>query len=127
LIVIALTMVSGSRRRADRGDEEDGASKSQDNPHPDGEHAGNVDTPSDTDALSGIGAVDDWPHQSRGDAERPHLSRVWCQHGPRRDAVNDFPPNYLDTIDERLLGYLDENDELRADTVQRLWFYTSAL
>ena len=41
--------------------------------------------------------------------------------------MNDFLPSYLDTIDERLLGYLDENDELRADTVQRLRFYTSAL
>src|SRR5664280_644033 len=55
LIVIALTMVSGSRRRSDRGDEEDGASESQDNPHPDVEQAGDVDTPSDTDALSGFG------------------------------------------------------------------------
>jgi hypothetical protein len=41
--------------------------------------------------------------------------------------VFDFLPSYLDTIDERLLGYLVENDELRTETVQRLRFYTSAL
>jgi hypothetical protein len=34
---------------------------------------------------------------------------------------------YLDSIDERLLAYLDEAAELRLDTVRRLRLYTSAL
>ena len=71
LIVIALTMVSGSRRRGGRGDEEDGASENQDNLRPGVEHTGDVDTPGDTDALSSIGAMDDWPFPRHGDAERP--------------------------------------------------------
>jgi hypothetical protein len=71
LIVIALTMVSGSRRRSGRGDKGEGASKSQDNPRPGVEHADDVDTRGDTDALSGIGAVDDWPLPRHGDAEPP--------------------------------------------------------
>jgi hypothetical protein len=41
--------------------------------------------------------------------------------------VNDFLFTYLDSIDERLLEYLDEDDELKLDAVQRLRFYTSAL
>src|ERR1019366_6416351 len=71
LIVIALTMVSGSRRRSDSGDEEDEASESQDNPHPGVEHAADVDTPSVTDALDGFETADDWPLPRRGDTERP--------------------------------------------------------
>ena len=34
---------------------------------------------------------------------------------------------YLDSIDERLLAYLDRDEELRLDTVRRLRLYTSAL
>ncbi len=34
---------------------------------------------------------------------------------------------YLDSIHERLLVYLDEEDELRAEVVKRLRYYTSAL
>ena len=34
---------------------------------------------------------------------------------------------YLDSIDERLLDYLDEEDELRAEVVRRLRYYTTAL
>jgi hypothetical protein len=34
---------------------------------------------------------------------------------------------YLDSIDERLLDYLDEEDELRPEVVKRLRYYTSAL
>ena len=45
------------------------------------------------------------------------------QDGP----VNDFLVTYLDSIDGRLLEYLDEDDELKLDAVQRLRFYTSAL
>jgi hypothetical protein len=45
------------------------------------------------------------------------------QDGP----VNDFLFTYLDSIDERLLEYLDEDDELKLDAVQRLRFYTTAL
>jgi hypothetical protein len=43
------------------------------------------------------------------------------------EAVNDFLVVYLDSIDERLLEYLDEDEELKLDAVQRLRFYTSAL
>jgi len=41
--------------------------------------------------------------------------------------VNDFLVLYLDSIDERLLEYLDEDEELKLEAVQRLRFYTSAL
>ena len=41
--------------------------------------------------------------------------------------VNDFLVLYLDSIDEQLLEYLDEDDELKLDAVQRIRFYTSAL
>jgi hypothetical protein len=41
--------------------------------------------------------------------------------------VNDFLVTYLDSIDEQLLEYLDDDDELKLDAVQRLRFYTSAL
>jgi len=41
--------------------------------------------------------------------------------------VSDILLSYLDSIDERLLEYLDEVDDLRPGTVHRLRFYTSAL
>ncbi len=41
--------------------------------------------------------------------------------------VNDFLVTYLDSIDERLLEYLDEDYELKLDIVQRISFYTTAL
>ncbi|MGO9582708.1 MAG: hypothetical protein ACLP36_07865 [Acidimicrobiales bacterium] len=41
--------------------------------------------------------------------------------------MNDFLVSYLDAIDERLLEYLDDDDELKLDTVQRMRFYASAL
>ena len=41
--------------------------------------------------------------------------------------MNDFLVTYLDSIDEQLLEYLDEDEELKLDAVQRLRFYTSAL
>jgi hypothetical protein len=41
--------------------------------------------------------------------------------------MNDFLVSYLDTIDERLLEYLDEDDELSLDAVKRLRLYASAL
>ncbi|MFZ2057940.1 MAG: hypothetical protein WAV54_11105 [Acidimicrobiales bacterium] len=41
--------------------------------------------------------------------------------------MNDFLVTYLDTIDEQLLEYLDDDDELKLDAVKRLRFYTSAL
>jgi hypothetical protein len=41
--------------------------------------------------------------------------------------VNDFLVTYLDSIDEQLLEYLDEDEELKLDAVLRLRFYTSAL
>ena len=46
---------------------------------------------------------------------------------PRWDPVNDFLLTYLDSIDKRLLEYLDEDDELSLYTVRRLRVYTSAL
>jgi hypothetical protein len=39
---------------------------------------------------------------------------------PRCNAVNDFLVTYLDSIDERLLSYLDDNDALTPDLVKRL-------
>ena len=42
-------------------------------------------------------------------------------------AVNDFLVIYLDSIDERLLEYVDEDDELKLDVIQRLMFYTTAM
>jgi hypothetical protein len=41
--------------------------------------------------------------------------------------VNDLLVVCLDSIDEHLLEYLDEDDELKLDAVQRLRFYTTAL
>ena len=41
--------------------------------------------------------------------------------------VSDFLVTYLDSIDGRLLEYLDEDEELKLDAVQRLRFYTTAL
>ena len=41
--------------------------------------------------------------------------------------MSDFLVVYLDSVDERLLEYLDEDDELKLDAVQRIRFYTSAL
>ena len=41
--------------------------------------------------------------------------------------MNEFLVSYLDAIDERLLEYLDDDDELKLDVVKRLRFYTSAL
>jgi hypothetical protein len=41
--------------------------------------------------------------------------------------VSEFLVLYLDSIDEALLEYLDEDDELRLDVVKRLRFYASAL
>ena len=44
-----------------------------------------------------------------------------------RGSVSDLLVIYLDSIDERLLEYLDKNDELKLDAVQRLRFYTTAM
>jgi hypothetical protein len=41
--------------------------------------------------------------------------------------VNDALAAYLGTIDKRLLFYLNEDDEMMFDTVERLRLYTSAL
>jgi len=41
--------------------------------------------------------------------------------------MSEFLVAYLDSIDERLLEYLDDDDELRVDTVRRLRYYTTAL
>ena len=41
--------------------------------------------------------------------------------------MNDLLVVYLDSIDERLLEYLDEDEELKLDAIQRIRFYTSAL
>ncbi|MGA3354685.1 MAG: hypothetical protein ABSD85_16120 [Acidimicrobiales bacterium] len=47
--------------------------------------------------------------------------------GQDEDPVNNFLISYLDAIDEQLLEYIDDDDELKLDAVQRLRFYTSAL
>lgn len=41
--------------------------------------------------------------------------------------MSDFLVVYLDSIDERLLDYLDEEDELRPEVVKRLRYYATAL
>jgi hypothetical protein len=41
--------------------------------------------------------------------------------------MSEFLVIYLDSIDERLLDYLDEDDELRPEVVKRLRYYASAL
>ena len=41
--------------------------------------------------------------------------------------MNDFLVVYPDSIDERLLEYLDEDEELKLDAIQRIRFSTSAL
>jgi hypothetical protein len=41
--------------------------------------------------------------------------------------MNDLLVTYLDTIDERLLGYLDEDDEMPLTLVRRLRAITTAL
>ncbi len=78
LIVIALTMVSGSRRRSRRRDEEDKAWQDSGNPRRGAPQAGNADPPSATDALGGAEAALDWPFPRHGDEERPRTvpSRV---------------------------------------------------
>lgn len=42
-------------------------------------------------------------------------------------SVNDFLVVYFDSIDERLLDHLDEEEELRPEVVKRLRYYASAL
>ena len=41
--------------------------------------------------------------------------------------MNGFLVTYRDSIEERLLDYLDENNELRPEVVKRLRHYASAL
>jgi len=41
--------------------------------------------------------------------------------------VSEFLVVYLDSIDERLLDYLDEDDELRPEVVKRLLYYVTVL
>ena len=41
--------------------------------------------------------------------------------------MSEFLVTYLDSIDERLLDYLDEEDELRPEVVMRLRTYATAL
>ena len=63
----------------------------------------------------------------RGGKCDPDRSTSWPlvmgQNGP----VHHFLVTYLDSIDEQLLEYLDNDDELKLDAVKRLRFYTSAL
>jgi hypothetical protein len=40
---------------------------------------------------------------------------------------NDFLVSYLNSVDEALLSYLDETEQLSIDTVNRLRRYVSAL
>ena len=41
-------------------------------------------------------------------------------------SVSEFLVVYLDSIDEQLLDYLDEDDELRPEVVKRLRYYATA-
>ncbi len=41
--------------------------------------------------------------------------------------MSEFLVVYLDSIDERLFDYLDEDDELRPEVVKRVRYYASAL
>ncbi len=41
--------------------------------------------------------------------------------------MSEFLVTYLDSIDERPLDYLDEDDEMRPEVVKRLRYYASAL
>ncbi len=41
--------------------------------------------------------------------------------------MGDFLIKHLDSIDERLLEYVEEDDELKLDGVRQLSFYTTAL
>ena len=41
--------------------------------------------------------------------------------------VNDYLVTYLDTVDERLLAYLDEHNEMSDETIGRLRVCTSGL
>jgi len=41
--------------------------------------------------------------------------------------MSDLLVAFLDAIDERLLDYLDDEEELRLDTIERLWLYADAL
>lgn len=47
--------------------------------------------------------------------------------GPNYDAVNEYLPIVLGSIDERFLDYLDEDGEMLPATVRRLHNYTVAL
>jgi hypothetical protein len=58
---------------------------------------------------------------SVGGEQKP--GRAIRQDGP----VNEFLVVYLDSIDDRLLDYLDDDEELKLDTVKRLRFYTTAM
>ena len=71
LIVIALTMVSGSRRRSRRRDDGEGESTDQGDPRPGVEHVGDLNTPGDADALGSDKTAGDWPLPRHGDTERP--------------------------------------------------------
>ena len=42
-------------------------------------------------------------------------------------SVSEFLVLYLDSIDERLLDYLDDDQELRLEVVKRLRYYASSL
>jgi hypothetical protein len=41
--------------------------------------------------------------------------------------MGDLLVSFLASVDDRLLDYVDENKDLRLDTVKRLWLYTNAL
>ena len=51
----------------------------------------------------------------------------WLSGVGQDGQVSEFLVLYLDSIDERRLDYLDEDDELRPEVVKRLRYYTTAL
>jgi hypothetical protein len=65
--------------------------------------------------------------QVGGAAGCPDRSAVTGHPLAKMGPVSEFLVIYLDRIDERLLDYLDEDEELRIDTARRLRYYTTAL
>ncbi len=60
----------------------------------------------------------------------PHwdpLQPFWGHVLSEWELMNDFLVSYLDTIDERLLEYLDDDNELSLDAVKKLRLYASSL
>ncbi len=67
------------------------------------------------------------PHMSRGGLVCFRPAEGPVRISAKMGSMSEFLVVYLDSIDERLLDYLDEHQELRLDTVKRLRYYATAL